>query len=189
MIRRLLFTILSVVLVTTGTVGLVQAPANAALPSKSKWLADVDAAMTGSWKYVDSRVAQGGTKLAINFDIDNTSLATHYDWGKPVGRTLRFAKHARSKGVKLLFNTGRLSGDGRLLRARRQLERAGYVVTHMCGRRQGEDLLASKQRCRQHFIDEGWTLIANVGNRPTDLAGAQNYGRGYKLPDYNKQLA
>ena len=50
---------------------------------------------------------KGGTKLALNLDIDNTSLATYYDTGKPVAATLRLVKYAKSKGVYILFNTGR----------------------------------------------------------------------------------
>jgi hypothetical protein len=169
------------------TAGLSLAPAEAAMPSESQWLADVDTAMQGSQAYVDNRVAQGGHKLAVNFDIDNTTLATHYDYGAPVRRVLRFANHAKAQGVTLLWNTGRLRGDGRMARAERQLESAGYTVTEVCGRRSGESLTHSKQRCRQHFVAEGYTLIANVGNRRTDFTGG-GYERAFRLPNYANQL-
>jgi hypothetical protein len=163
-------------------------PAAAALPSKSTWLADVDRAMTGSHGYLERRVAAGGSRLAINFDIDNTSLASHYDRGEPVARVLRFARYARGHGVRLLFNTARLRGDGRLLRAKRQLERAGYRVAGICGRRAGERLAQSKQRCRRQFVAQGYTLIANVGNRDTDFVGG-DYEQAFRLPNYDNQLS
>ena len=162
-------------------------PATAALPSKETWLADVRAAMNGSHRQLDRRVEQGGGQLAVNFDIDNTTLASHYDPGAPVDRVLRFANYARSKGVSLLFNTARLRGDGRKLKAKTQLERAGYVVAGICMRRKGEGLVHSKTRCRRTFVARGYTLVANVGNRATDFEGGY-YERAYHLPNYDNQL-
>ena len=164
------------------------APAQAATPSKAQWLSDVNAAMQGSKTFVKNRVGDGGRKLAVNLDIDNTSLATYYDSGKAVARVLDFTQYARSRGVVLLFNTGRLKGNGRLLRAKRQLNAAGYPVTRICGRSSSHESLAhSKQRCRQSFVDAGYTVIANVGNRATDFTGG-NYERAFRLPNYHNQL-
>src|SRR6187431_2903298 len=90
---------------------LVVSPAQArSLPTKERWLADTRQAMYGSRTYVQQRAAQGGTKLAVNFDIDNTSLATYYARGTAVPVVLRFARYARTQGVTLLFNTGRERG-------------------------------------------------------------------------------
>ena len=155
------------------------------LPSKDQWLADTRAAMYGSRAYVGDRVDQGGRRLAVNFDIDNTALATYYAKGTAVPVVLRFAKYARSQGVTLLFNTGRLRGQ--TAGVARSLRRVGYDVKEICGRTSGESLAHSKQRCRAHFRAEGYTLIANVGNRDTDFAGS-GYGRAYQLPDYDKAL-
>jgi hypothetical protein len=165
------------------------APASAAVPSKSAWLADVAKAMDGSQRYVDHRSAGGQKRLAVNLDIDNTSLASHYDYGTAVRVVLRFARNAEADHVAVLFNTGRVVGDGRIRAARRQLVAAGYHVTGICGRSKASETLAhSKQRCRQHFVDQGWTIIANVGNRSTDFTGS-NYERAFRLPNYDKQLA
>src|SRR4051812_34743417 len=163
--------LLSCLLVLTGLGVNAGSPAAAALPSKDTWVHDTYKAMWGSRTYVNDRVAQGGKQLAVNFDIDNTSLASHYDHGAAVAVTLRFAKHALSRGVVLLFNTGRERGHGRLIRAKNELRNAGYRVKEICGRNHGEGLSHSKQRCRQHFVNEGYTLIANVGNRRTDMVG------------------
>lgn len=164
----------------------LSAPAQAGqVPSQAQWRADVRKAMDGSLSYVGRRVDRGGRRLAVNLDIDNTSLATYYDRGHAVPAVLRFARYARSHGVTLLFNTGRR--QNRLKAVTRDLRRAGYAVTEVCGRRAGESLTHSKQRCRRHFVGKGYTIIANVGNRSTDFVGG-NYERGYRLPSYGNRL-
>ena len=71
----------------------------------------------------------------------------------------------------------------------RMLKRAGYHPTQVCGRRSvGETLRHSKPRCRARFIDEGYTIIANVGNNRTDFSGPKDYGRAFKLPNYGGRL-
>jgi hypothetical protein len=37
-------------------------------------------------------------------------------------------------------------------------------------------------------VDEGYTIVANVGNRSTDFLGG-SYQRAFRLPDYALQLA
>jgi hypothetical protein len=179
--------LLSAALALTTTLA-TTAPAQAALPSKAMWKVDVHTAMTGSNHWLDARLKEGGTGLAINLDIDNTSLASHYAPGHAVPWVRHFTRHAYSHDLAILFNTGRLQGDGRLDKVAGQLRAAGYHVTEVCGRHTGERLVQGKQRCRQHFVDEGYTLIANIGNRATDFTGG-NYERGFKLPDYDKQLS
>lgn len=180
---------IALLLCTLLLAALTAAPAQAALPSQSQWLSDVNHVMSGSRIYVQDRVARGGTKLAVNFDIDNTSLASHYAYGSAVPVVLRFANYARAHHVTLLFNTGRLRGDGRLARAAAQLRAAGYLVGEICGRSSTSVPLAqSKQQCRAHFAAEGYTLIANVGNRSTDFTGS-GYERAYRLPSYGNLLA
>jgi len=166
---------------------LVVAPANAAVPSESRWRYDIRQAMSGSRIYVAARV-DGTPRLAVNLDIDNTSLATYYDKGEAVWVVHRFAAFAAERGVVTLFNTGRLSGAGRLARVADQLRAAGYTVTAICGRATRDEGLAhSKQRCRAWFVRRGYTLIANVGNRSTDFTGG-NYERAFRLPSYGNQL-
>lgn len=181
-------TVGSLLLTAGGLLSVVAPPAQAALPPRSDWLSDVHVAMSGSRVYLDRRVARGGAHLALNLDIDNTSLATQYEEGQPVGTVLRFTRYARARNVVLLFNTGRVRGAGRMVRIARVLERAGYPVTAICGRASvQEDLAHSKQRCRRRFVRHGYTLVANVGNRSTDFTGA-NYERAFRLPNYHDQL-
>jgi len=163
-------------------------PAEASLPTKKTWLADVRHAMHGSQAFLDARVARGGKRLAVNLDIDNTTLATRYAPGHPVPAVLRFAKHARAQGVSLVFNTARRRGHGRITRAMRELRAAGYSVARICGRSPGESVPHGKQRCRRRFVRQGYTIAANVGNRRTDFVGG-NYERAFRLPSYHDQLS
>jgi HAD superfamily, subfamily IIIB (Acid phosphatase) len=153
------------------------------VPTRAEWLADVKAAMEGSRGYVKERVASAssGEKLAVNFDIDNTVLASYYDGGGPIPLMIRFSRLLTRLGVAMVFNTGRATDQ----RARtiKQLTRAGFPVAALCLRNKGETLPAGKQRCRDGFIAAGYTLIANVGNNDTDFMG-NGYERAYRLPNY-----
>lgn len=161
------------------------APAEAGPPGKKKWLKDTRSAMSGSRAFVDRRVQRGGGRLAVNLDIDNTSLATYYKSRGAVPVVLRFAKFAHRRGVAVVFNTGR--DENALAKPLAWLRAAGYPVAAICGRRTGEDLAASKQRCRQQYADAGYTIIANVGNRRTDFVGG-NYERAFRLPNYGNRF-
>ena len=99
---------------------------------------------------------------------------------------MKFTLLGHSRGVVLLFNTGRYGS--RLDESATELESAGYPVQEVCGRRSASDALArSKQRCRRHFVDEGYTIIANIGNNATDFVG-KNYERAFRLPSYHNKL-
>jgi hypothetical protein len=146
--------------------------------------------MRGSLRLLDRRVASRakGQRLAVNLDIDNTSVASYYDPGVALPEVLAFAREADRRGVAVLFNTGRSAADGGRPKVERLLREAGYPVTEICLRRDGEDLVVGKRRCRRHFEQEGYTLIANVGNNSTDFVGG-GYGHAYRLPSYDGALA
>ncbi|HET6563537.1 MAG TPA: hypothetical protein VFG72_16840 [Marmoricola sp.] len=168
---------------------LVQPSAEAArpLPNEKEWRADVREVMSGGRAYLGRRAERGGRHLAINLDIDNTALASHYDHGRATPPVLRFARRAHRLDMAVLFNTARPRGDGNLRRAVRMLRRADYPVTRICGRHRGESVVDGKQRCRREFRNRGYTLVANVGNRRTDFVG-RGYERAYRLPGYGGRL-
>ena len=153
------------------------------VPTRDQWLADVKAAMQGSRGYVRQRVAAKSSdeKLAINFDIDNTVIATYYDGGGAIPQMLRFSKLLKRLDVAMVFNTGREASMQQV--TLKQLTRNGFPVADVCLRNKGETLPSGKQRCRDSFIDEGYTLIANVGNNDTDFVG-DGYERAFRLPNY-----
>jgi predicted secreted acid phosphatase len=139
--------------------------------------------MKGPRGYVKQRAASAspGERLAINFDIDNTVIATYYDGGGPIPLMTRFSRLLGRQGVAMVFNTGRAANQRD--RTLQQLSRAGFPVAGLCLRNPGETLPAGKQRCRDGFIAEGYTLIANIGNNDTDFEG-DGYERAFKLPNY-----
>ncbi|GAA4105651.1 hypothetical protein [Nocardioides kongjuensis] len=97
--------------------------------------------------YLTERAATGQKRLAIVLDIDNTSLATHYAWPAPIKRTLKLTRKAESRGMAVVFVTGRFE-DG-LADVTKALDAAGYHHHDgICGRRHGEAIADGKQRCR-----------------------------------------
>lgn len=156
-------------------------------PPREQWLADLAQVMTGSHAAVRDRIAtaQPGERLAVNFDIDNTVLATYYDGGGAIPRMLKLARFLDRRGVAVLFNTGRLASMRRSTHA--QLARNGFPVDGLCLRGRGRSLVYGKQRCRDLFAASGYTLIANVGNNDTDFEG-DGYERAYRLPNYDGLL-
>jgi predicted secreted acid phosphatase len=187
---RLVGLITALVLALGTSAGVAAQPAHSAhrsVPTRSQWLADVKAAMKGSRPYVRQRVAAktADERLAVNFDIDNTVIATYYDGGGAIPVMARFGRLLDRLDVALVFNSGRVASQQ--ARTVTQLTRAGFPVAEVCLRAKGETLPTGKQRCRDHFADEGYTLIANVGNNDTDFVG-NGYERAFKLPDYGGVL-
>ena len=191
--KRLLICLLLLTLALGSGVGAVAGPASADdrrdVPTREQWLKDVNKAMKGSGAYLRERTDAVGIDemLAINFDIDNSSIASYYDGDQAgaIPRILKFATLARSLGVALVFNTGRTNAQRE--RTVNQLADAGYDVAGLCLRKKGETIPHGKQRCRDRFIAQGYTLIANVGNNPTDFTG-DGYEKAYRLPNYGGEL-
>ncbi|HMU36931.1 MAG TPA: HAD family acid phosphatase [Marmoricola sp.] len=155
------------------------------LPTKRQWYAQVNKAMKPAVPHLRARAIRGG-KLAINLDIDNVSLATYYNRKAPIPATLRLARVAKRLGVAVFFNSGR--NASKLAAVIPRLEAAGFKARGYCGREDGEKLADSKQRCRQSFIDRGYTIVLNVGNNKTDFIGT-NYEKAIRLPNYGRRLS
>ncbi|AJT42934.1 hypothetical protein UM93_06575 [Psychromicrobium lacuslunae] len=161
------------------------------------WLADVDTVLDGSLDYLQERVdkQQDGEKLAIVFDIDDTSLATDFAQDRSnipaIDATLALAKKADSLGVRVFFISNRLyQGDRTSNSSTKQaLTNAGYPVFEIYHQTGDHRIPVQefKTASRADIVDRGYSIIANVGNRPTDLAGGYAE-KTYKLPDYDGTL-
>ena len=153
------------------------------VPTRAQWLADVKAAMQESRPYVRQRVASKtlDETLAVNFDIDNTVIATYFDGGGAIPKMLKFARLLDKLGVAWSSTAAGWPTSSSAPSA--QLTRAGFPVAGVCLRKKGETLPVGKQRCRDGFVAEGYTLIANVGNNDTDFEG-DGYERAFVLPNY-----
>ncbi|MBM0123842.1 HAD family acid phosphatase [Pimelobacter simplex] len=158
------------------------------LPSAAQWQSDVRAvyAKKRPGAYLRERAAGGEKRLAVVLDIDNTSLATHYAWPRAIERTLKLTRKAESQGMAVFFVTGRFEDS--LANVTQALDTAGYHHDGICGRRHGELLADSKQRCRARYTAQGWTIVLNVGNRSTDFVGG-DYERRLRLPSYGGALS
>ncbi|MFF8830965.1 HAD family acid phosphatase [Streptomyces sp. NPDC015131] len=159
------------------------------------WQRDVAAALSQARPYIEQRTASpSGKKLAVVFDIDNTSLETdfHYFWEFPtpaVRASLDLARYADSRGVDVFFVTARPG----ILHAPTayNLKAVGYPVDGLYVRDLPDlfdEVSAYKTGKRAEIEAKGYTIIANVGNRPTDLVGG-HAERTFKLPDYDGKLS
>ncbi|MFF1909832.1 HAD family acid phosphatase [Kitasatospora sp. NPDC058218] len=173
----------------------VQAPAAAASSgtvTEAQWLADVSAAIAPARAYVEQRTAEPtNEKPAIVFDIDNTTLATHFHpfAMSGIAPVVELAQYAHARGVAIIFVTARVDFIDAI--TRHSLTEAGYTVDELHGRDLC-DLFKPVQRYktdeRIEVENEGYTIIASVGNNWTDLGGG-HAERTFKLPDYDGLLS
>ncbi|MEU6487420.1 HAD family acid phosphatase [Streptomyces sp. NPDC046887] len=159
------------------------------------WQRDVAAALDGARAYIEQRTARAeGKRLAIVLDIDNTSLETDFhpfwEWPTPAVKPVReLVRYADSRGVGVFFVTAR---PGILYAPTAiNLATAGYPVDGLYVRDLPdlfEEVSAYKTEKRAEIEAKGYTVIANIGNRPTDLVGG-HAERTWKLPDYDGKLS
>ncbi|MER5469845.1 HAD family acid phosphatase [Streptomyces sp. NPDC002685] len=159
------------------------------------WQHDVQAVIDQATPYVEQRTAgAGGQKLALVFDIDNTTLETDfhpwYELPTPaVKASLALARYAHSRGVAVFFVTARpgiIASETKW-----NLKCVGYPVDGLYVRDLPDlfdEVSAYKTGKRAQIESLGYTIIANVGNNTTDLVGG-HAERTFKLPDYNGQLS
>ncbi|AVH54930.1 MULTISPECIES: HAD family acid phosphatase [Streptomyces] len=159
------------------------------------WQRDVQAVIDQAMPYVEQRTAQAdGQKLALVFDIDNTTLETDFHpWYQlptpAVTASLELARYAHARGVAIFFVTARpgiLYGETKW-----NLQTVGYPVSGLYVRDLPDlfdEVGAYKTSKRAQIESLGYTIIANVGNNTTDVVGG-HAERTFKLPDYNGQLS
>ncbi|GAA2796276.1 HAD family acid phosphatase [Kitasatospora sp. CM 4170] len=160
--------------------------------TEQQWLADVAGAIAPARAYVEQRTAEPTDETpAIVFDIDNTTLATHFHplTMPGISPVVELARYAHARGVAVIFVTARVDFIAPVTRY--SLEKAGYTVDELHGRDLC-DLFKSVQQYktdeRAEIENEGYTIIASIGNNWTDLGGG-HAERTFKLPDYNGLLS
>lgn len=185
----------------TAAVPAAAAPAEAAVSAAAAaevdyatWQKDVKAVIDTATPYVEQRTANAsGQKLAIVFDIDNTTLETHYTpWYQlptpAMKPSLELAEYAKSRGVDVFFVTARPGIIESVTEW--NLETVGYPVDGLYVRDLPDlfaEVSAYKTASRADIESDGYTIIANVGNNTTDLVGG-HAERTFKLPDYDGLL-
>ncbi|KAB1990557.1 HAD family acid phosphatase [Streptomyces triticiradicis] len=176
----------------------VQAVASVSAPAGvdyATWQSDVQAVIDQAVPYVGQRTANaGGQKLAVVFDIDNTTLETDfhpwYELPTPaVKASLALARYAHSRGVAVFFVTARpgiIASETKW-----NLKSVGYPVDGLYVRDLPDlfdEVSTYKTGKRAEIESLGYTIIANVGNNTTDLVGG-HAERAFKLPDYDGKLS
>ncbi|MCG0063004.1 hydrolase [Streptomyces tricolor] len=200
--RRISVTAVSVAaLAATAAPASMAAPAETARTSTSSarvdyatWQKDCQAVMAQALPYLKDRIAAArpGEKQAIVFDIDNTTLETDFGFSYPQPANkpvLDVARYAQEHGVSLFFVTAR---PGVLYwPTEYNLEHDGYDVSGLYVRGLSDlfkDVAAYKTAQRVDIENDGYTIIANIGNSATDLSGG-HAEKTFKLPDYDGQLS
>lgn len=173
----------------------VTATATTAAVDYATWQSDVKAVIDKARPYVEQRTANAaGQKLALVFDIDNTTLETDfhpwYELPTPaVKPSLDLARYARSRGVDIFFISARPGIISSLTQW--NLTSVGYPVSGLYTRDLPDlfdEVSAYKTSKRAEIESLGYTIIANVGNNDSDLVGG-HAERTFKLPDYDGQLS
>lgn len=165
---------------------------------------DIKAVIAPAMDFVATRAADkaAGERLAMILDIDETALTNlrHMrsldfgyvpaEWDAWVAQgeapaippVLELFRVARSAGVEVIFITGRKESDR--LGTEKNLRAAGFgdyaaLVLKPNGARMTTEQFKTETRAR--LVAEGRTLIANVGDQASDLAGGFAE-RTFKVP-------
>ncbi|MER7763924.1 HAD family acid phosphatase [Streptomyces sp. NPDC097619] len=160
------------------------------------WKRDVAAVMAPARPYLEQRLAQSpaGEKPAIVLDIDNSSLETdfHWFWTFPtpaISEVLSLTRYAQSRGVAVFFVTARPGIIHSL--TEHNLKAVGYPVSGLYVRDLPDlfqEVSAYKTAKRAEIEARGYTIVANIGNKQSDLVGG-HAERTFKLPDYDGKLS
>ncbi|MFD8514793.1 HAD family acid phosphatase [Streptomyces antimycoticus] len=182
---------------TTATTPAAAAPSSATAAEDvdyATWQRDVRAIIDEQARpYIEERTAgPSGEKQAIVLDIDNTSLETDFGFTfpqPPVEPVLKLSQYAHDRGVALFFVTARpgiVSWPTEY-----NLEKVGYSVAGLYVRHLPDlfqNVADYKTAKRAEIEKDGYTIIANIGNSPTDISGG-HAEKSFKLPDYDGRLS
>ncbi|MEU7132337.1 HAD family acid phosphatase [Streptomyces sp. NPDC046261] len=158
------------------------------------WQRDVKAVIDEATPYIAERTASPqGRKQAIVLDIDNSSLETDFHWTAfptpAIRSVLDLTRYAHARGAAVFFVTAR---PGILDSVTEwNLRQVGYPVSGLYVRHLPDlfqDVGTYKTAKRAEIEARGYTIIANIGNNSTDLAGG-HAERTFKLPDYGGKLS
>jgi acid phosphatase len=161
-----------------------------------QWAADTDRVVRRARRQLSRHL--GDRRPALVLDVDDTSLSSYGcrraagfapdppDCGEvpAIPQTLGLYRYARAHGVTVFFVTGRRAS----MRAATidNLRAAGYqgpLHLRLRPNRQARGTYAGwKARTRRALERGGRTIVANVGDQRSDLAGGAAL-RGFKLPN------
>ncbi|HVZ65394.1 MAG TPA: HAD family acid phosphatase [Lacunisphaera sp.] len=164
---------------------------------------DIAAVAREATAWLDTRAPQGGGKLAIVFDLDETLISnlpelTRLDFGlasQAMGSWFETAscpaiapvkelyQHARQLGLQVIFITGRperyRAATQRNLAAVGCAEYAEFILKPADWKDTAEKYKTAE---RQRLTAAGYVIIANIGDQESDLAGGFAE-KTFKLPN------
>jgi HAD superfamily, subfamily IIIB (Acid phosphatase) len=160
------------------------------LPPYATWIADVTAVTDTAKAYLGARLPDRSVRAAVVLDIDNTALESEYHpdpFAPATAPVLALARQARAGGATVFFVTNR--PDIIRLWTEGNLSSVGYQWGGLLMRPtfSGESAQTVKTSARVSIEGLGYTIVANIGNSVSDLAGG-HAERTFKLPDYGGQL-
>ena len=118
---------------------------------------------------------------ASGFAATGTTIDVVSGTGTPIAPTLRLFSAARRRHVAVFFVTGRPAALRGI--TERNLRDAGYTGwAGMSLNPAGMTTIAYKSRERARIERRGYTIVANVGDQDSDLAGG-HADRAFKLPN------
>ncbi|MEU9029592.1 HAD family acid phosphatase [Streptomyces sp. NPDC048383] len=160
------------------------------------WQRDVAAVIDAARPAIEQRIAASpaGEKPALVLDIDNSSLETdfHWFWTFPtpaIGKVRELTRYANDRGVAIFFVTARPGILHSL--TEHNLKAVGYPVSGLYVRDLPDlfhEVSTYKTGKRAEIEARGYTIIANIGNKQSDLVGG-HAERTVKLPDYDGKLS
>jgi predicted secreted acid phosphatase len=206
--RRALFLILLTTGLLVGP-ALAKEPAQPATPEQiiayhdsGQWDKDTAAATTKAQAALDKALRNKVKKPAVVFDIDDTLLSS-YDCAKPdnfgrgpiaictvngkltkIKQTVALFKYALKKKVAVFLITAR--PENLRPQTLQHLKTAGLTGYKGLSLRPQNDpntttQVPYKSGERKKIQAKGYTIVANLGDQKTDLAGG--FGKGFKIPN------
>lgn len=169
-----------------------------------RYEAGLTAVATEAKRWIEQRAAQGGEKLAVVFDLDETLLSNLHHmrtmdfgyvpqlWDQWVAEADATAiapvrdvyLAARAKNLAIVFITGRKTSDQPGTENNlRSAGVGGYTRIFYKPNGYPSTTEAFKTSIRKKLVEEeGYTIIANIGDQMSDLAGGYAE-RTFKLPN------
>lgn len=164
---------------------------------------DIAAVAARARTWIEERAAKGGGKLTVVFDLDETLFLNwpylsamdfgyiHHEWDRwvreakapPIEPVREVYRAARRRGVDVVFLTGRRERErADTERNLRAIDCADYVALISKPDDERGTTGAFKTAARSKLVSEGRTIIANIGDQESDLAGGFSE-RTFKLPN------
>lgn len=167
---------------------------------------DLAASVASAKPFLTARSKQGGEKLTLIFDIDETVLSNlphmkKADWGyqpehwdawvaeadAPALAPVRDVYEAALiLGYKVVFLTGRTEADRAATARNLRREGMGTYEKLILRPRKGTapyvDAVEFKTGVRKKLTEEGYTVVASFGDQDSDIQGGY-LERGFKLPN------